>query len=372
VRKLSLLAASLFLSISCATVKPELSQISAEPTVSSVKARVQTDGIPQPVTLPGNTLLLSFGPKLLELKASYVEKQEPTAAPMDPLQNGTLRRHLNLLATSSFGGSGWTGEGELSYGPPSSSEEQCVCGDWPRMLRLGLRNRWGGLRYGAEYRSIERGFVSLAGTVTDQTRDEGRLWGEHSLGPVNFRGTIGGSRESLPDTSGRRLTKSATTSFSIYRSQWGGAFASSYGWVEQGPGFNRETTVSTHALTGFYRPVNFLSFNPNFSITEEHSPFTGIRTETPRTALIFSYAPPKDPFRLTGATSFGRSFSDDGVNTIRTLVSTAALDWKMGRFLGKDDTLSLNFNYNQQTGYTPSVNYHSDVSGTLRLTVTGF
>jgi len=158
----------------------------------------------------------------------------------------------------------------------------------------------------------------------------------------------------------------------MYRSQWGGAFTSSYGWVEQGPGFNQETTVLTNTLTGSYRPLSFLSLNPNFSITEEHSPVTGIRTETPRTELMFSYAPPQDSFRFTGATSFGRSFSDAGFNNIRTLVSTAALDWKMGRFLGKDDTLSLNFNYNQQTFYTPSVNYHSDVSGILRLTITGF
>jgi hypothetical protein len=88
--------------------------------------------------------------------------------------------------------------------------------------------------------------------------------------------------------------------------------------------------------------------------------------------LIFAYAPPRDSFRFTGATSFGRSFSDDSFNNIRTLVSTAALDWKMGRFLGTDGTLSLNFNYNQQTSYMPSVNDHSDVTGTLRLIITGF
>ena len=370
-RKLFLLAASLSLSISCATLNPEFSQISTEPAASSVNPGVQTDGVPQTVKLPGNTLLLSFGPKLLELKASYVEKQE-SAAPKDALQIGNLRRHLNLLATSSFGGSSWTGEGELSYSPLSSSEEQCLCGDWPRRLRLGLRNRWGGLRYGADYKSIERGFVSLAGAVTDQTWDEARLWGEHGLGPVRFRGTIGESRERLPDASGMRVTRSATTSFSFYRTRWQGAFASSYGWVEQGPGFTHETKVLSNTLTGSYRPLNFLSVNPNFSITNEHSRVTGIRTETPKTELNVAYAPPQNSFRLTGTTSYGRSFSDNGLNSISTLVSTAALDWRMGRFLGTDDTLSLNFNYNQQNSYTPSIHDHSDVSGTLRLTITGF
>ena len=43
------------------------------------------------------------------------------------------------------------------------------------MFRLGLKNRWAGFRYGADYKSVDRGFVSLAGITTEQARDEGHL-----------------------------------------------------------------------------------------------------------------------------------------------------------------------------------------------------
>ncbi len=141
---------------------------------------------------------------------------------------------LNLLATSSFAGSGLTGEGELSYSPLNPVAGQCACKDWPRMLRLGLKNRWGGLSYGADYKSIDRGFVSIAGTAADQTRDEGQLWGEHSLGPFNLRGSIGESWEKLLDVNGLRVTKNATASLNFNRSQWGAKFASSYEWIDAG------------------------------------------------------------------------------------------------------------------------------------------
>jgi len=379
VRKLYLLAVLVFLSFSCTTARTELSQISTEPAPSSHTfampdpiAFSQTDATPKPVVPAGKTLVLNFGPKLLELKASYLEKRDASSEPNGTLQDGNSRRYLNLLATSSFTGSGLTGEGELSYSPLDPVAGQCACKDWPRMLRLGLKNRWGGLSYGADYKSIDRGFVSIAGAAADQARDEGQLWGEHSLGPFNLRGSIGESWEKLLDVNGLRVTKNATASLNFNRSQWGAKFASSYEWIDAGAAPNQETTALTNALTGSYRPFDFLTVNPNFSIREERNAYTGTRTETPRTELIFAYTPVRDGFRLTGTTSFARSFGADGLNNIKTFGTTAAVDWKIGKFLGKDDYLSFNLNYNQQVDFISSGNSHNDLSGILQLKITGF
>ena len=377
-RKLYLLAALIFL-FSCTTAGTELSQISTEPAPSSHTfampdpiAFSQTDATPKTVVPAGKTLVLSFGPKLLELKASYLEKRDASSEPNGTLQDGNSRRYLNLLATSSFAGSGLTGEGELSYSPLDPVTGQCACKDWPRMLRLGLKNRWGGLSYGADYKSIDRGFVSIAGTAADQARDEGQLWGEHSLGPFNLRGSIGESWEKLLDVDSLRVTKNATASLNFNRSQWGAKFASSYEWIDAGAAPNQETTAFTNALTGSYRPFDFLTVNPNFSIREERNAYTGTRTETPRTELIFAYTPVRDGFRLTGTTSFARSFGADGLNNIKTFGTTAAVDWRIGKFLGKDDYLSLNLNYNQQVDFISPGNSHNDLSGMLQLRITGF
>jgi len=373
------LAGLIFFSLSCATARTGMDQITPELAASPPTLEMapginfsRGDSILKPVTPAGKSFVMSLGPQLVELKGSYVEKHEQATAPSNPLYDGKLRRYLNLLATTSFAGSGLTGEGELAYSPLNSLPDQCLCKDWPRMVRFGLKSRWQGLRYGADYKSIDRGFVSITGATTDQTRDEGQLWMEHSLGPFNVRGSIGESWEKLLNTNDFRVARGATAAFSFNRSQWGARLASTYEWTEQRAALNQETTVLTNILAGSYRPFNFLSLNPNFSIKEERNQHTGIRTETPRTEFIFAYTPAPDSFKLTGVTSLAQSFSGDGLNSIRTFGTTAAVDWKMGKFLGKDDTLSFNFNYNQQRDFISSGNPHNDLTGMLLLKITGF
>ena len=205
----------------------------------------------------------------------------------------------------------------------------------------------------------------------DQTRDEAQLWGEHSLGLVNIRGAIGESWEKPLDSNGPRVTRNASAALKFNRSQWGAQFASSYEWIEQDAIPNQQTKAFTNTLTGSYRPFDVLSVNPNFSIREERNPYTGTRTETPKTELIFAYTPIRDA-KLTGTTSFARSFGAEGLNTARGFGTTAAIDWRIGKFLGKEDFLSFNVNYNQQPDFISSANPQKDLSGMLQLRITGF
>jgi hypothetical protein len=376
--KFGLFAALIFFSLSCATAKIERSQLSLEPVAPPAAlelSRIHSpygDSFLKAAPLAGNTLVVNFGPKLVELKASYLEKREPANALNANPHENELRRYLNLLATSSFGGGSLTGESELTYSPLNSLPGQCACKDWPKMFRLGLKNRWAGLSYGADYKSIDRGFVSLAGITTEQTRDEGQLWGEHGLGPFTIRGSIGESSDKPLDTDGFRVSRGTTVAFSFNRSQWGAMLASTYQWVEQRAASNQETTVLTNTLTGSYRPFSFLSVNPNFSITEERNQYTGARTETPRTELVFAYTPSPDSFKLIGGSSFTRRFGADGLSNVRTFGTTAALDWKLGKFFGEDDVLSFNLNYNQQLDFISSTNPQNNFSGMLQLKIFGF
>ena len=377
--KFGLIAALIFFSLSCTIAQTERPQFALEPVaLPAVPELSQTihsshgDNILKPTPIAGKTVVVNLGPKLVQLKASYLEKREP-ANPLNPNpQENELRRYLNLLATSSFGVGGLTSESELAYSPVNSLPSQCACKDWPKMFRLGLKNRWAGLRYGADYKSIDRGFVSLAGVATEQDLDEGQIWGEHALGPFSIRGSIGESSEKLLDTDSLRISRGPTVAFSFNRPQWGAMLASTYRWVEQRSASDQETTVLTNTLAGSYRPFNFLSVNPNFSITEERNPYTGARIETPRTELVFAYTPAPDSFKLTGGSSFTRSFSADGLNNVRTFGTTAALDWKLGKLFGEDDVLSFNLNYNQQLDFTSSTNPHNNFSGMLQLKIVGF
>ena len=377
--RLYLLALLGFLSFSCTAANTQISQVSTDPTASSRSFEMydpknfpQTDGMPGILAPSSKTLVMSLGPKLVELKASYLEKPEQPSAPNTTTSpDGNLRRYLSLLATSSFAGSGVTGESELTYSPLNSLPGQCACKEWPKMLRLGLKSRWDGLKYGAEYKSTDRGFVSINGVAADQTRDEAQLWGEHSFGLFNIRGSIGESWEKPLDSNSPRVTRNATAALKFNRSQWGAQFVSSYEWIEQETIQNQQTTAFTNTLIGSYRPFDVLSVNPNFSIKEERNPYTGIRTETPRTELILAYTPFRDT-KLTGTTTFARSFGAEGLNTARGFGTTAAIDWRIGKFLGKEDFLSFNFNYNQQPDFISSANPQKDLSGMLQLRITGF
>jgi hypothetical protein len=376
--KFSLFAALIFFSLSCATARIENSQLPLEPLGSPAGFKLSRihlphgDNILTPAPPVGKTFVVNLGPKLVELKASYLEKREPANALDANPQEDESRRYLNLLATSSFGGSGLTAESELAYSPLNSLPGQCACKDWPKMFRLGLKNRWAGLSYGADYKSMDQGFVSLAGLATERSRDESQFWGEHAVGPFNVRGSIGESWEKLLDTDGSRMSRGATVALSFNRSQWRAMLASTYQLVEQRPAANQETTVLTNTLTGSYRPFSFFSVNPNFSITEERNKYTGVRTETPRTELTFAYTPSPNSLKLIGGSSFARSFSADGLNSVRTFGTTAALDWKLGKFLGEDDILSFNLNYNQQLDFTSSTNSQNNFSGMLQLKIFGF
>ncbi|HJU60998.1 MAG TPA: hypothetical protein VJ864_03055, partial [Candidatus Binatia bacterium] len=145
--KFSFFIALVFFSLSCATARIETSQLSPESVASLGTFELPRiyhpngDSISSPPAHAGKTIVLDLGPKLVNIKASYLEKREPVNALNADPQENEVRRYLNLLATSSFGGSGLTGESELAYSPLNSLPGQCTCKDWPKMFRFGLKNR---------------------------------------------------------------------------------------------------------------------------------------------------------------------------------------------------------------------------------------
>jgi hypothetical protein len=168
------------------------------------------------------------------------------------------------------------------------------------------------------------------------------------------------------------VTRAATTAIKLNRSVWGGSFSSSYGLVEQGPDLNQDMTVFTNTVTGFFRPFSVLSLGPSIGLRQEWDAVTGYRTEAPTTDFSFVYIPFRDEFRLTGGTSFTRTFNRYALSDVMTVASRAVIDWKIGKFLGRNDILSFNINYNRQRDLTSSGNSFDHFSGILQLKVTGF
>jgi hypothetical protein len=379
VAKLLLSAVLIFFSVSCTTISteaPERAEKSNEFTegfetsfTSRFERLAEIQDLAKPVE---NSFSVNFGPQLLNVKASYFERGESGSATAVDSPQSKLRRYLNLVGTTSFGGTNLRADGELTYGSANFSPADCECLDWPRMMRLGIKSRWQGLSYGADFKSVEKGFVTLSGASSAEERDEGQLWGEYNFGPFNLRGSVAESWEELLDANQHRVTRAATTAVQLNRSVWSGTLTSSYGLVDQGPDLTQETTVFSNRLTGLYRPFSMLSLGPSIGIKHEWDTVTGYRTETPMTEFAIVYTPFRDKFRLMGGTSFTRTFNRYALTDVTTIGTRAIMDWKIGKFLGRNDTLSLNVNYNRQRDLISSANSYDDLSGILQLKISGF
>jgi hypothetical protein len=315
-----------------------------------------------------NTYRVNFGPQVVTLRATYRGDTDQKADINGNLPASNLERYFDLRATTALAGTTLLSEGEMAYNLRDSLDGNMR----PAMLRLGIKNRWGDLNYGADYKSVQKGFTPLVGTVADLTRDEAVVWGERGLGPFKLRGSVAESWERVADAADLSVTRTATSALQINRARWGGSFSASYGLTEPGSAFNQEHTVLLRKLTTSFRPTDFLLLEPNVSVKEEWNQTTGVKTQTPASGVVFTYSPPKSGFRLTGGTSFSRMFSGDAANDVRIHGASASLDWKLGSFLGRDDRLFLSFNYNRHLDNLFRSNSHHALSSMLQFKVVGF
>ena len=279
-----------------------------------------------------------------------------------------MHGYFDLRATSALGGTSLIAESEMTYGVLNPFEGNIR----PEMLHFGLKNRWRNFNYGADYKSIAKGFTPMAGTVSEPSRDEALIWGEHGFGPLNVRGSISESREQVLGSADLRVTRTAATVFDLNRAGWRGTFSTSYGLIGAGSGANQESAVFVKRFTTAFTRSDFLLLEPAFSLKEEWSQSTGVRTQTPTSGLSFTYAPPQGDFRLTGGTSFSRIFDEDRSNDVRIHGTSAVVDWKLGKFLGRDDILSFTFNYHRHLDYVVRSNSHGALSTMLQLKIAGF
>jgi hypothetical protein len=302
------------------------------------------------------------------VRAAYREDNHQQHHLNSPAAGSNPKGYFDLRATSALAGTSLVGEGEMAYSIRDSVEKEMR----PEMFRFGLKDRWRSFSYGAEYKSVAKGFAPVSGAIAEQSREDALIWGERAFGPFKLRASVGESSEQVADTVDLRVTRMAATALQIDRGGWAGSFSTSYGLVEQSSVQAEDSTLLINTLTTSFRPSDFLLLEPNFSIRDERSQSTGLRTQTPVSGLLVSYSPVKTGFRLTGGTSFSRIFNSDGSNDVRIHGASASVDWKLGRFLGREDSLSITFNYNRLVDHVSRSNSYGGLSSMLQLKIAGF
>jgi hypothetical protein len=312
-----------------------------------------------------NTYQLSFGPQIVSVRAAYRDNADPYALNGDDASRN-LQRYFDLRATSALAGTKVLGEGEMAYNLQQSLDGNVR----PAMFRFGLKHQWNSLSYGADYKSVQKGFTPLGGAATEQSRDDVLFWSEHRSGPFKLRATIGEAWEQA-DVAEFRLTRTAATVLQINRPGWGGSLTTSYGL--SGPKSGAEdNAVLTGKLATSFRPSASLVFEPSFTMNEERNWSTGTKSQTPASRFSLTYAPAQSGFRLSGGTSFSRTINRDSTGDVSTHGATASLDWRLGSFLGQNDSLSFKFNYNRQFENSLRNQSNYSLTSTVNFKIAGF
>jgi hypothetical protein len=73
-----------------------------------------------------------------------------------------------------------------------------------------------------------------------------------------------------------------------------------------------------------------------------------------------------------GGTTFSRIFNSDGASDVSMHGTSAGVDWKIGKFLGPNDTLSFTFNYERRLDRIFRANSQDGLSGILQFKIAGF
>ena len=331
------------------------------------------EGVPRDFAPPvQQSFSLTLWPKVVEMKALYMEKRAEGAAPTEGSSHPNdpnWGRYLGITATTSQFSGKLIGEGELAYstlGFAGVTDQQR-----PMMARMTLRGNWDKVGYGVLHRSLGSGFISTAGTKIANDRDENELWGEYDFKIFRLRGTLGELREMNADTNQPSLTRTAATSLNFVRSGWSALLRSSYSNNALGKIQLQESRALTNGLTLAYRPASFFSMEPNLSFKQEWDQTTGAKIDTPSAGFLLSCTPWSN-LQLIGRASYSRDMSEDSVRDASTLNTLASLNWKIGRSLGADQYLAFQVEYRNQRANPTISNSSPNITGMVRLKLLDF
>ncbi len=317
------------------------------------------------------TMALELGPKLIELKAFYLEERQEVSAPAGFLNTPRATqwgRYFNLFAMSSQFGGKLIGESELAYstlGLPTLPEQP------PSMARVGLKGTWGKAGYGVSHRSFGRGFVSMGGAKVEHPRDENQLWAEYDFGLFRWRAATGETSEENSAANRLTLTRSAATSFHLSKPNWSASLSSTYSVIGQEEAVSQKTAALTNGLTLVFRPAAFLTIEPNLGFKQEWDRITGLQTDTPSAAFALSCTPSRD-FQLVGRASYAQGMSGDPLKDASTVNTAASLNWNMGKsFLG-DQSLSFQVDYRNDLRPKVPESSQANLTGLIQFKIAGF
>ena len=342
---------------------------------------------------PGKFLVLLNLGQSLTVKTQYVEKR-PEDAWKSLSTQGQTQGQIRALATSSILDRFLTAEGELAYSSPEAKSLQGIGDRQHRLLRFGAKGAWADFMYGAEYRSVGKHFVNLAGPKFAGDQEGGELWLQKKFG-------IFGARVSLSDFTNNtaedplipKITKVlGGASVSVAPASWPVLSL----FYSKGAQWSSNEPSDFHPQTGSFDSVgtsiNYkasqwdTTFSSTYSLTDITSRLgkeqvadgrfrlnsSRVQTSTPALSLGINYRPSILAVQVTTFGSYTRTHTSDGYTNNNAFNLSTLLTWTLGESTAGKNTLSLSASFKRYTDNIDPGGSNKDSSVWLRLKIAAF
>lgn len=327
--------------------------------------------------------LLNLWENGLKVKTDYIQ-QQPGDDLKSLLPETTQPGEVKALVTSSLVDRLLDAEGELAYSSPDSQKLPGVGEEAHRLLRFGVKGGWANFAYGAEYRSVGKDFVNLAGPGFAADQQGAELWTEQKYGIFGFKETLSHFTDNTAADPGRPLTTRALggASLSVARPAWpvvsffytGGLLSTSRepgGFAPQRGALHSLGTSLQYRVAGLEATLAS-AYSLNDIASRAGAASTRVATRTPLFSLALNYRPSILPVQVNTFGSYATTKTSDGCADNNGVNLSGALAWNLGESRAGKNTLFLGGTFNRRVDHIdPGASSH-DASVWLRLKVAGF
>ncbi|HEX9444836.1 MAG TPA: hypothetical protein VGA73_11985 [Candidatus Binatia bacterium] len=327
--------------------------------------------------------LLNLWENGLKVKTDYIEKQ-----PGDDLKSlspGTPQPgEVKALVTSSIVDRLLNAEGELAYSSPDSQKLLGIGEETHRLLRFGLKGGWTNFAYGAEYRSVGKDFINLAGPGFAADQEGAELWTEQKYGIFSFRESFSRFTDNAADDPARPLTTRALggASLAIARPAWpivsffytGGLLSTSRepdGFTPQRGALHSLGTSLQYRLSGLEATLAS-AYSLNDIASRAGAASSRVATRTPLFSLALNYRPTILPMKIHAFGSYTTTKTSDGGTDNNGVNLSGALAWELGASRAGKNTLFLGGTFNRRQDVVNPGASNKDASVWVRVKIAGF
>jgi len=306
----------------------------------------------------------------LQLKTAYQERKLWSA----PLAGAAQKNSIySLHAATDLLTSLLSGEAEIAYNAFDRNGAEQIGRAMARLFRIALKGDWRGYRYGAEYRSVDKGFMSFKGGPAWRSEAQARFWSEKNFGPLRLRAGLSQLWENLNESRATpRLTRSSSLSLVLHKGSWETALTSVYSYRADRFDGGSAADLIAHELRLTWQPLRGMRISPIMRYTSEANRRGGVGSLARSAGFSLAYQPSRNTLSFVGDTSYHWLRTGDRLTNARDLRSALKLTWHFGDSIKVRPSLTYEISYSRHLDRVLPVNSNSAWATKLLLTIYKF